>query len=91
MGGCFFLLYITFLYIHFSRYTAAVRYENVLPNHCFFVCCCCRFSSASISGGIHSINHCMVLVRFPVSPVPYIHKVGNPPGKLFISTFSELW
>jgi hypothetical protein len=24
-------------------------------------------------------------------PAPYIHKVGNQPGKLFISTLSELW
>ena len=24
-------------------------------------------------------------------PAPYIHKVGNQPGKLSISTLSELW
>ena len=28
----------------------------------------------------------------PKRPIaPYIHKVGNQPGKLFISTLSELW
>lgn len=51
-----FLSYIVFLNIQLSRYNAAVRRENVLSNHRSFVCRCCRFSSASTSGGIRSTS-----------------------------------
>ena len=41
-------------------------------------------------------SRCGSSMNYPKStpkrpPTPYIHKVGNHPGKLFISTLSELW
>ena len=41
-------------------------------------------------------SRCSSSMNYPKStpkrpPAPYIHKVGNQPGKLFISTLSELW
>lgn len=51
-----FLSYIVFLNIQLSRHNAAVRRENDLSNHSSFVCRCCRFRSASTSGGIRSIS-----------------------------------
>ena len=41
-------------------------------------------------------SRCSSSMNYPKStpkrpPVPYIHKVGNQPGKLSISTLSELW
>ena len=54
-----FLPYIAFLCIQFSWYNAAVRREMFsVIDHRSFVCRCCRFSSASISGGIRSTSRC---------------------------------
>ena len=41
-------------------------------------------------------SRCSSSMNYPKStpkrpPAPYIHKVGNQPGKLFISTLSEWW
>ena len=41
-------------------------------------------------------SRCRSSMNYPKStpkrpPAPYIHKVGNQPGKLAISTLSELW
>ena len=41
-------------------------------------------------------SRCSSSMNYPKStpkrpPAPYIHKVGNQPGKLSISTLSELW
>ncbi len=55
-----FLPYIAFL-IQLSRYNAAQRQRKILLifNHLSFVCRCCRFTSASTSGGIRSISRSM--------------------------------
>ena len=52
-----FLTYIAFL-IQLSKYNAAQgRRESLLMlNHLSFVCCRCRFTSASTSGGIRSTS-----------------------------------
>ena len=51
------LPYIAFL-IQLSRYNAAQGRREILLilNHLSFVCRCCRFTSASTSGGIRSIS-----------------------------------
>ena len=57
----------------------------------------CGASPAGVSfRTVIRFSRCSSSMNYPKStpkrpPAPYIHKVGNQPGKLSISTLSELW